>query len=73
MNTLARLAFDPEIRRHQLAAMQKAKETRAEAFRLKRSGMTFAEVGEKLGVSRQRAQFLVHRYHKIDKQKKNGG
>ena len=73
MDTLARLAADPEIRRGQLEAMRKAKATRAEAWRLKKSGLTFAQVGEKLGVSRQRAQFLVHRYHTIDKPKKNGG
>jgi len=70
----ANLAADPSIRKAQIAAMQKAKAKRAEAFKLKDSGLTYEQVAEKLGCSWQRAQFLVHRYHKLDRPKRaNGG
>ena len=62
MNSPTRcISSDESLREHQQAIMKRAKQRRAEAWKMHRSGLNFGQIGEKLGVSRQRASHLVRR------------
>ena len=78
MNDTIRLAANEAVKQAQLDEMQRARERRAKAYGLRKSGKKFEEIALELGVSRQRAATLVHDYVKKDKRfarflAKNGG
>jgi len=56
---------DSELQDFQLAMITRARARRLEAFTLKKSGLTYAEVAKHLGVSRQRATRLVKRHEAL--------
>jgi DNA-directed RNA polymerase specialized sigma subunit len=60
-NMRAGMSADESLKESQEALLKRAKQRRVQAWKMHRSGLTFVEIGEALGVSRQRASHLVRR------------